>query len=517
MAQAWIDHHARDETVALVASTNEHVDAINRRVQVVRGAAGHLAPDRGTRIAGGEMAWVGDIVATRRNDRRLVTTTGEQVRNRDTWTVTAIHADGAITVTQQQGHGTLTLPADYVRQHVRLGYAATEHGYQSETATISICLASPITTRRGLYVAAIRGRDQNIIRVITDTDDVAEARAILEGVLASDRADIPAVTQRHTLAAQDRRPARPAPPLTPRCEIPDWFDGLLAGARADLARRRGQEASARAQRVALAGELADADMMLQHVDAETDPDRYVLALAEQRAQQARQTHTAAIDERHQVSWRQRRATREVVAATEHRARSTDTRLERTRSSTAGSVERYQRALDEQRERRNRLDDPRPRSANPQRLAGNRHGPASSTSPRDVAAMGIRRRDPHRPAHRHSDLPHQHSMGRQRPSRAEAWPGTRTLATAGSRSTQGDEHPANARATPLTPTTHASTRLGPGRSSEFDRKTPAPPPRDVSVAAARRAVRPRRGDDAAAPNGPRHTPIRRPNDHRTNVK
>ena len=356
MAQAWIDHHARDETVALVASTNEHVDAINRRVQVVRGAAGHLDPDRGTRIAGGEMAWVGDIVATRRNDRRLVTTTGEQVRNRDTWTVTAIHADGAITVTQQQGHGTLTLPADYVRQHVRLGYAATEHGYQSETATISICLASPITTRRGLYVAAIRGRDQNIIRVITDTDDVAEARAVLEGVLASDRADIPAVTQRHTLAAQDRRPARPAPPLTPRCEIPDWFDGLLAGARADLARRRGQEASARAQRVALAGELADADMMLQHVDAETDPDRYVLALAEQRAQQARQTHTAAIDERHQVSWRQRRATREVVAATEHRARSTDTRLERTRSSTAGSVERYQRALDEQRERRNRLDD-----------------------------------------------------------------------------------------------------------------------------------------------------------------
>jgi hypothetical protein len=32
MATAWIDFHERGETVALVASTNDHVDAINRVV-----------------------------------------------------------------------------------------------------------------------------------------------------------------------------------------------------------------------------------------------------------------------------------------------------------------------------------------------------------------------------------------------------------------------------------------------------------------------------------------------------
>ena len=61
----------RGETVALVASTNDHVDAINHAVQVARVAAGQLNPDIAAAIAGGECAHVGDVVATRRNDRTL--------------------------------------------------------------------------------------------------------------------------------------------------------------------------------------------------------------------------------------------------------------------------------------------------------------------------------------------------------------------------------------------------------------------------------------------------------------
>ena len=143
------------------------------------------------------------MVATRRNDRRLITSSGEPVRNRDTWTVTAIDHDGSITVTHQGGHGDVTLPADYVRDHVRLGYAATEHGWQSDTVDTAIALTSPATTRRGLYVAATRGRDDNILCVVTDSDDIAEARDVLEAILAADRADIPATTQRRTLAQID--------------------------------------------------------------------------------------------------------------------------------------------------------------------------------------------------------------------------------------------------------------------------------------------------------------------------
>ena len=140
MATTWIEHHERGETVALVASTNEHVDAINRAVQAARLAAGHLDRDTAAPIAGGEHVHVGDVVATRRNDRTLITSAGEPVRNRETWTVTAIGSDGSLTVTRERGHGTVTLPADYAHEHVRLGYAATEHGYQSDTVDHAIAL-----------------------------------------------------------------------------------------------------------------------------------------------------------------------------------------------------------------------------------------------------------------------------------------------------------------------------------------------------------------------------------------
>ena len=84
-----------DAAVALVASTNDHVDLINHAVQHARLAPRRHRPRLWRRaIAGGEHAHVGDVIATRRNDRRLVTTTGEPVRNRETWTVTDVHVDG---------------------------------------------------------------------------------------------------------------------------------------------------------------------------------------------------------------------------------------------------------------------------------------------------------------------------------------------------------------------------------------------------------------------------------------
>jgi ATP-dependent exoDNAse (exonuclease V) alpha subunit len=44
-AEIWIERRRHGETVALVASTNDHVDTINHAVQAARVAAGHLNPD----------------------------------------------------------------------------------------------------------------------------------------------------------------------------------------------------------------------------------------------------------------------------------------------------------------------------------------------------------------------------------------------------------------------------------------------------------------------------------------
>ena len=99
----------------------------------------------------------------------------------------------------------MVLPVEYVREHVRLGYAATEHGYQADTVDTAIALATSATSRRGLYVAMTRGRDRNDVHVVTDTTDIAEAVDVLDGVLAVDRADTPAVTTRRDLAQHDPR------------------------------------------------------------------------------------------------------------------------------------------------------------------------------------------------------------------------------------------------------------------------------------------------------------------------
>lgn len=186
---------------------------------------------------------------------------GDIVRNRELWIVTDIGAGGDLTVTQIGGHGTVRLSADYVREHVRLGYAATEPGNQSDNQTVSITLATPATTGRGLYVAMTRGQQDNQVLVVTETHDIAEARDILEGVIASDRADTPAVTQRRHLAEQDHQCR-----LQPRCQIPDWFNDVQQQAARELdeARRALQEC-----RVAEARRQADMEEAQRCVTAAT--------------------------------------------------------------------------------------------------------------------------------------------------------------------------------------------------------------------------------------------------------
>jgi ATP-dependent exoDNAse (exonuclease V) alpha subunit len=151
IARRWIDDTAAGRVVAVVAETNEHVDALNAAIQRARREVGNLG-DRTARVAEGETAAVGDIVVTRRNDRTLRTDHDEPVRNRDRWQVTAAHADGTLTVSHLGRQSTTRLPADYVRRHVRLGYAATAHGHQGDTVDVSLMVVTEATTHRSLYV-----------------------------------------------------------------------------------------------------------------------------------------------------------------------------------------------------------------------------------------------------------------------------------------------------------------------------------------------------------------------------
>jgi hypothetical protein len=70
----------------------------------------------------------------------------------------------------------VVLPADYVRQHVELGYATTAHRAQGRTVDSAHAFVSVTTQREVLYVAATRGRESNRLYVDTMYDPDADTQ-----------------------------------------------------------------------------------------------------------------------------------------------------------------------------------------------------------------------------------------------------------------------------------------------------------------------------------------------------
>ncbi|MDP9117967.1 MAG: relaxase domain-containing protein, partial [Actinomycetota bacterium] len=110
----------------------------------------------------GELIGVGDVVATRRNDR------GFDVANRDSWTVTGVNPDGSILVSG--ANGTRLLDAAYAREHVDLAFVTTAHGVQGDTVQSATLVLSEHTTGASAYVAMTRGQYANTVHIVADAD-----------------------------------------------------------------------------------------------------------------------------------------------------------------------------------------------------------------------------------------------------------------------------------------------------------------------------------------------------------
>jgi thymidine kinase len=173
--------HAHEEGIAsvVVADTNDQVSALNDAIRVELVAAGRV-DDTHTTIGHASRVGAGDQVVTRRNDP------GIEVANRDAWTVTSVHRDGSVTVTGDRGER--VLPADYVRQHVELGYACTVHGVQGETAATAHLAVGEHTSAASAYVGMTRGRNANTAHPIAESVD--DAREQWVAVFSRDRADL---------------------------------------------------------------------------------------------------------------------------------------------------------------------------------------------------------------------------------------------------------------------------------------------------------------------------------------
>lgn len=162
--------HLEDERVGrssiLIASTRTDVNTANHIIRDARIQDG-LVDDEGPSITlgTGHQASVGDVILARRNQ----TIGGVRVLNGHRFTVTSVRDDGGLVVTDTQRQRPHVLPANYVSEHVQLGYSATVHRAQGVTVDVTRAVVGPETDRRGLYVAMTRGKKQNHVYVAEDT------------------------------------------------------------------------------------------------------------------------------------------------------------------------------------------------------------------------------------------------------------------------------------------------------------------------------------------------------------
>ena len=198
----------------MLAPSRRQVADLNHRARAAQ-LAGHT-PAGLVALADGNQASAGDLIITRRNDRRLASGTG-WVRNGDRWTVTGLTPDGGVRALHRRTGRPVTLPGGYVREAVELGYATTIHTAQGVTADTTHSLVDELMTREQLYTTVSRGRTANYLYIAvgdvephhilhTDAQELT-ATDILQRVLSRTSLPVSATTVR---AQQERAAAAAA-------------------------------------------------------------------------------------------------------------------------------------------------------------------------------------------------------------------------------------------------------------------------------------------------------------------
>ncbi|MDT0264078.1 MobF family relaxase [Jatrophihabitans lederbergiae] len=202
--EAWKSAGSDGGKPLLLAASRQVVRELNERVRADR-LAGHHATAK-MRLHDGTNASVGDLIVTRKNNRRLPITATDWVKNGDRWQVDNVGTDGSLQVTHLATRRTVQLPAAYVRESVELGYATTIHLAQGSTADTCHTVLTGRESREDLYVAMTRGRRGNHLYLDMSTSDPHDATApdavhpptsieILDRILARESSHRSATTQ----------------------------------------------------------------------------------------------------------------------------------------------------------------------------------------------------------------------------------------------------------------------------------------------------------------------------------
>jgi len=202
---AWTHDQTAGVDALMLAPTRDLVSELNRIAQERLHQERHDSPN--VPLADGNTCMAGDVVISRRNNRRLPVGNLDWVKNGDRWRVTDVLRNGSIQVQSLHSRYSVSLPAAYVRDWVDLGYATTIHGAQGVTADTMHGLATGEESRQELYTMLTRGRLANhvYLQVVGDGDPhaLAHTEAVhlltaverLERALTHDEAPVSATTQ----------------------------------------------------------------------------------------------------------------------------------------------------------------------------------------------------------------------------------------------------------------------------------------------------------------------------------
>ena len=253
-APGWIAQKilATPGAVAITA-TNAEAAEISSAVQKKMAIEGRIPARFGSKIG------LGDRIRTRKNDRSLFVTNGDE------FLVEKIYKNGSILAKSAKNHQkSVTLPPAYLAENAELAYASTIDSAQGITVRQAIVCVTESMGRSALYSGSTRGTEAPIY-VMMGATSMEEAAASLTATLARDdiaaslreigeKADFLRESQKNNepapaaiTASQGAAKAAPPPPL------PLDLPSRLAAIRAMNAERKAQRAAVTAsQRAARA-------------------------------------------------------------------------------------------------------------------------------------------------------------------------------------------------------------------------------------------------------------------------
>ncbi|MGI8415078.1 MAG: MobF family relaxase, partial [Nakamurella sp.] len=249
---AWhADRQAGREAI-MIAPTLDLVSELNARARTARLSTQGQPVGRERELPNGETLSTGDLIVTKKNNRRLSLGGTDFVCNNYRWIVTAVNQDGSITATEIRVGRTRTLPASYLNKgHVRLGYAATTASVQGLTvAGNAHSILTAGMTRNEAYPALTRATGDNhgylVVGGVGDPHDVITPEAIspetsaelFAAIIGRDGSDRSALTEM-------RESADPANRLGPACDA--YTHAIITGLETLLGAERVAQITADAE------------------------------------------------------------------------------------------------------------------------------------------------------------------------------------------------------------------------------------------------------------------------------